>query len=145
MSHTASTQNAADDRDPGSKSVFKLIGELPGLITTLIKDEIEQFKKELTAKAKAAGIGIGFFAGAAFFALTAWAVLVATAILGLKYLLPDWLPALIIGVLFLILAGILAFIGLKQVKKGVPPVPESSVESVKDDVKAFKGVGSYDH
>ena len=146
MSHTASPASAPDHRDSTDrKSVFKLIGDLPGLITTLVKDEIEQFKKELTAKAKAAGIGIGFFAGAAFFAITAWAVLVTTAILGLKYLVPDWLAALIIGVLLLIVAGVLAFIGLKQVKKGVPPVPEESVESLKDDVKAFKGVGNYDH
>ena len=146
MSHTASPASAPDDRDSTDrKSVFKLIGELPGLITTLVKDEIEQFKKELIAKAKAAGIGVGFFVGAGLFALTAWAVLVTTAILGLKYLVPDWLAALIIGVLLLIVAGVLAFIGLKQVKKGVPPVPEESVESVKDDVKAFKGVGNYDH
>ena len=29
-------------------------------------------------------------------------------------------------------------------KKGVPPVPKEAVDSVKDDVKAFKGVQQYD-
>jgi len=130
--------------DPDRKSVFQLIGELPGLVSTLIRDEIESLRKELTNRLKAAGIGIGFFAGAAVLGYFAVFLLLTAAVAGLATVLPVWLSALIIGVLFLIGAGILALIGLRRVKKGVPPVPESSIESVKSDVKAFKGVGSYD-
>lgn len=132
-----------DDRD-GKKSVFKLIGELPNLITTLIRDEIEQIKREAISRLKSAGIGIGLFAGAAVFAYFAFFVLLTAAILGLANALPPWLSALIIGVLLLIIAVVLALIGLSRVKKGVPPVPKEAVDSVKDDVKAFKGVGNYD-
>lgn len=126
------------------KSVFQLIGELPGLISALIRDEIEQIKREAITRMKTAGIGIGLFVGAAVFGYFALWVLIATAILGIATALPPWLSALIVGVVLLLIAVVLALIGLSRVKKGVPPVPPEAVESVKDDVKAFKGVGHYD-
>ena len=140
---TATAAGSAADADD-KKSVFKLIGEIPALITTLVKDEIAQFKQELITRLKAAGIGIGLFAGAAVFLYFAAFALLACAILALALAVAPWLSALIIGVVLLIIAVILALIGLQRVKKGVPPVPDSAVESVKSDVKAFKGTGNYD-
>ena len=134
----------ATDLKDGKKSVFTLIGELPSLITTLIKDEIEQIKREAVTRLKAAGIGIGLFAGAAVFLYFAAFVLLATIIIAIGQALPYWLAALIVGVVLLLIAVVLALIGLNRFKKGVPPVPKEAVDSVKDDVKAFKGVGQYD-
>jgi uncharacterized membrane protein YqjE len=126
------------------KSVFKLVGELPGLISTLIRDEIESLKQELTIKAKAAGIGIGLFAGAAAFGYFGALALLATVILVLALFLPPWVAALIVTVLLFIVAGILALLGVRRMQRGVPPVSQSSIDSVKSDVQAFKGVGQYD-
>ncbi len=137
MSHTTNEKDS-------KKSVFQLVGELPGLITTLIRDEIEQIKKEAITRLKSAGIGIGLFAGAAVFLYFAAFALLAAVILGIANALPPWLAALIVGVALLLIAVVLALIGLSRVKKGVPPVPKEAVDSVKDDVKAFKGVGQYD-
>ncbi|WP_210508145.1 phage holin family protein [Naasia sp. SYSU D00057] len=132
-------------RDEGrKKSLIQLIGDLPGLVGQLIRDEIEQIKKELTEKLTKLGVGAGLFAGAAFFGFFGFAVLVTTAILALALVLPAWLAALIVAVLLLLVTGALAFLGLRQVKKGVPPVPEGSIQSVKEDVRAFKGMGKYD-
>ncbi|MCU1473415.1 phage holin family protein [Amnibacterium sp.] len=132
-----------DHRDD-KKSVFTLIGELPNLITTLIRDEIEQIRREAVTRLKTAGIGVGLFVGAAVFAYFALWVLIATAILGIATALPPWLSALIVGVALLLIAVVLGLLGLSRVKRGVPPVPKEAVDSVKDDVKAFKGVGHYD-
>jgi MFS family permease len=129
---------------PEKKSVFKLIGELPGLISTLIRDEIESTKQELLNRAKAAGIGMGFFAGAAVFAYFGAFALLATVILVLALFLWPWLAALIVAVLLFAIAGVLALIGYRRLQSGVPPVPQSSIDSVKNDVQAFKGVGQYD-
>lgn len=134
----------ASDVKDGKKSVFSLIGELPTLISTLIRDEIEQIKREAVTRLKAAGIGIGLFAAAAVFLFFAAFPLLAAIILGLSNLLAPWLSALIVGVVLLLIAVVLALVGVSRVKKGVPPVPKEAVESVKDDVKAFKGVGQYD-
>lgn len=133
-------RNGADDK----KSVFTLIGELPNLVTTLIRDEIEQIKREAITRLKTAGIGVGLFVGAAVFGYFALWVLIATAILGIATALPAWLSALIVGVALLLVAVVLGLLGLSRVKRGVPPVPKEAVDSVKDDVKAFKGVGHYD-
>jgi len=133
-------RNGTDEK----KSVFTLIGELPNLVTTLIRDEIEQIKREAITRLKTAGIGVGLFIGAAAFAYFALWVLIATAILGIATALPAWLSALIVGVALLLVAVVLGLLGLSRVKRGVPPVPKEAVDSVKDDVKAFKGVGHYD-
>lgn len=130
--------------DADKKSVFTLIGELPGLITDLLRDEIESIKRELTVRLKAAGIGIGLFVGAAVFLYFALWVLIATAILGISVALPPWLSALIVGVFLLLIAVVLALIGVSRLRKGIPPVPEASITSVKNDVNAFRGVGDYD-
>lgn len=132
-----------EDKD-SKKSVFQLIGELPDLITTLIRDEIEQIRREAVTRLKSAGIGVGLFVGAAVFAYFAMWVFIATAILGIAVALPAWLSALIVAVALLLIAVVLGLLGLSRVKRGVPPVPKEAVDSVKDDVKAFKGVGHYD-
>jgi uncharacterized membrane protein YqjE len=130
--------------DTRKKSLIQLIGDVPGLIGQLIRDEIEQIKKELTDKAKKLGLGAGLFAGAAFFGFFAFAVFLATVILILAIWLPGWLSALIVLVVLVAIAAVLALLGLREVKKGVPPVPEDSIQSVKNDVRAIKGMGKYD-
>jgi hypothetical protein len=123
------------------RSLFALIADLPRLLGDLVREEIEQLKAEMLAKVKHAGVGIGLFAAAGFFAFFAIAVLIATAILGIAVALPAWLAALIVGVALLIIAAILVGIGVTQVKRGIPPAPTETIESVKKDVMAIKGIG----
>lgn len=127
-----------------TRSLIELVRALPTLFGNLIKAELNQLKKELAFKAKHAGIGIGFFVVAAGFAFFALGVLVAAAVLGIAVVLPGWLSALIVGVALLLIAGALAFAGIRFLQKGLPPVPTESVESMKEDVEAVKGMGSYD-
>ena len=120
-------------------SLGSLVKELPDRVTRLVKTEIQLAKLELTTKLKAAGIGAGLLAAAAFFALVFFAVLVSAAVMGLAEVLPGWAAALIVAAVFLILAAVLALLGIKKLKKGVPPVPEESIESVKTDVSVVTG------
>jgi hypothetical protein len=129
--------------DP-KKSLFQLIGELPALITALIRDEIEQIKHELVTRLKSAGIGIALFVGAAVFLYFAAFPLMAAAVIGIGQALPYWLAALIVGAALLLIAVILVLVGVSRLRKGVPPVPKEAVDSLRDDVKAFKGVQQYD-
>jgi len=130
-----------DPKEEARKSLFTLIGELPELVTNLIKAEIEQLKQQLTHKVKFAGIGIGLFVAAAVLLFFAVGVLIAAAILGLAVVLPPWLAALIVFAFFVIVAAVLAFLGLRFFKKmGQEP---STGESLKKDVDAVKGLGEY--
>ncbi len=138
---TSSRAVPAGSASPKSEapSLGSLVKELPDRVTRLVKSEIQLAKLELTTKLKAAGIGAGLLAAAAFFALVFFAVLVSAAVMGLAEVLPGWAAALIVAAVFLILAAVLAFLGIKKLKKGVPPVPEESIESVKTDVSVVTG------
>ncbi|BDI21288.1 phage holin family protein [Herbiconiux sp. L3-i23] len=134
-----------DGADVRKKSLGKLIADVPGLVGQLIRDEIDQIKKELVSKLTALGIGVGLFAAAAFLGFFLFAVLLAAAILGLAVVFPGWLAALIVAGALLVIIVILVLIGVARLKKGVPPVPEETIKSVKNDVRAIKGMGKYDH
>ena len=123
------------------RSLFKLIGDIPSLLMELVRGEIESFKNELVGKLKLAGVGIGLLLGAATFAFFALLVLMAAAVLGLATVLPAWASALIIGGAILIIAVILALVGVSSLKKGVPPAPTETIKSIKKDVRTIKGTG----
>ena len=106
----------------------------------LVRAEIAALKAEIAAKMKAAGIGAGLLVGAAVFGLFAVLVLIAAGVLALALVLPPWAAALIIGAVLLIIAAIIAAIGIGQLKRGVPPTPTETIESVKDDVRAVRGL-----
>jgi hypothetical protein len=107
----------------------------------LVRGEIESLKQELLDKLKHAGVGIGLLVGAAAFAFFALLVLIAAAVLGLATVLPAWASALIIGGGVLVIAVILALVGVASLKKGVPPAPTETIKSIKKDVRAIKGIG----
>ena len=123
------------------RGLFKLIADIPTLLMDLVRGEIESFKQEIIGKLKLAGVGLGLLVGAATFAFFALLVLIAAAVLGLATVLPAWASALIIGGGILLIAVILALIGISSLKKGVPPAPTNTIDSVKKDVRAIKGIG----
>ena len=123
------------------RSLFALIADLPRLLGDLVRGEIEQLKAEIVGKIKHAGIGIGLFAAAGLFAFFAFAVLIAAAILGIAEALPAWLAALIVAAALLVITGVLAGIGILQVKRSVPPTPTETIHSVRQDVNAIRGIG----
>lgn len=127
------------------RSVFALIGELPGEVSELVRAELEAFKADLSVKAKNVGIGVGLFAVAAVFAFFATGVLVALAVIALALVVPLWLAALIVMVALLLIAGILVLIGVNRVKKGAAHDPEGVTVNIRRDVDALKGVGDYEH
>lgn len=121
------------------RSLFTLIGDLPTLVADLFRAEIESLKQELTDKFKSAGIGVGLIAAAATFAFLALLVLLAAAVLGLAIVLPAWAAALIVGGVILLIAVILLLVGVATLKKGVPPTPTTTIDSVKRDISAITG------
>ena len=122
----------------GRPSVGELFSRLSEQTTRLVRAEIELAKAELAQKARASAIGIGLFVGAGLLAFFAFAVLIATAILGLAEAVPAWLAALIIGVALLLLTALLGFLGVRSFKAGMPPTPERTTANVKQDVEAIK-------
>ncbi len=117
-----------------------LLKQIPAQVSRLIRDEIRAAQAELAEKAKAAGVGAGLVTGGAIAALYALGALIAGGVLGLATVLEPWLSALIVGVILLLIATVLALLGRKKLKAGIPPVPTDSIDSVKADIRTVKGV-----
>jgi len=131
-------------RPVSEQSTAELVRRASEQVSTLIRDELNLAKAELSDKAKHAGTGAGLFGGAGLFAVFGMGVLIATAVIALDLVWPLWLAALVVGVALLLIAGILALIGRAQVKKGVPPTPERTVESIKADIDTVKRSAHHD-
>jgi hypothetical protein len=116
----------------------ELMKTLADQTTTLVRQEIDLAKAEFSEKGKKAGQGAGMFGGAGVIGFLALAALTAAAILGLATALPDWLAALIVGLVYAGVAGVLALQGRNKVQEAGPPVPEQTVETVKEDVEWAK-------
>jgi MFS family permease len=118
--------------------VGELFSKLSEQTSTLIRQEMELARAELTAKGKTAGIGAGMFGGAGALGFFAFAALTTCFILALAEAVDGWLAALIVAVVYAAIAGVLALVGKKKVKEVGPPVPERAVQSVKEDVQVTK-------
>jgi len=116
----------------------ELLKDLSEHTTTLVRQEIELAKAEMTAKGKQVGIGAGAFGGAAVVGLYAFGALTACLILALSLAVDAWLAALIVGVVYAAVAGVLALIGRNKTQAGAPPVPERAISSTKEDVEWAK-------
>lgn len=117
----------------------ELLKQLSQQTVTLVRQEIDLAKAEATEKGKKAGLGAGILGGAgivgllALGAFTAFLIaLIATAVNHV------WLAALIVTVVYAAVAGALALSGKKEIQQATPPVPEQTVQTVKEDVEWAK-------
>jgi len=120
-----------------SPAVGDLIKGITDDVKSLVRGEIELAKAELVPSAKNAGVGAGMFGGAGYFGVNGLLLLYIAAALGLAALgVPAWLAFVIVGVVLLVIAGILALIGLRLVKK--VKGPEATVAQANQTVTEVK-------
>jgi hypothetical protein len=123
------------DDDP---TLGKLVADASRDISTLISKEIELAKSELKVSVKAGGTGLGLFAGAGFLLLLAIIMLSVSiayfihwAGLGLH-----WAFLIVFGV-YVLVAALLAFVGLKKVQQ--VKAPERAIAQAQEIPRALKG------
>lgn len=130
---------ASTEDDP---TLGKLVMDAQRDISTLISKEIQLAKSELKVSVKHGGVGIGLFAGAAFLGVLA-VIMLSVALAFFLHWNGDGLDLhwafLIVFALYVLIAGLLAFIGLKQVKQ--VKAPERAIEQGKQIPSALKGRG----
>jgi uncharacterized membrane protein YqjE len=126
------------DTDMRERPIGELVKELAGQTSTLVRQEIQLAQAEVTAKGKRAGRGAGMLAGAAVAGLLALIALTAVLIAALDTAMPLWLAALIVTVLWAVIGAVLAARGRKELQQAAPPVPEQTIETVKEDIQWAK-------
>lgn len=113
-------------------SLGDLVAAATQNLSTLMKQEVALAKLEIKREVTAAGKGAGLLGGAgAVGALGGIFVSIALAYL-LNEVLPTFVAFLVVGLVYLLLAGVLALIGKKSLTKVGPP--EKTIETMKDDV-----------
>jgi uncharacterized membrane protein YqjE len=128
VAHSAASSRATGTHEP---SVGELVQSAMADMSTLVRAEIELAKTEMSTSAKKAGIGAGafgaagvvlafsgFFFGIAFAEFLTW--------LGLE----RWISYLIVWFLLVLLAGLAALFGRRQIKK--IEKPERTMETLHD-------------
>jgi uncharacterized membrane protein YqjE len=120
------------------RSTGELVKDLSEQASRLVRQEVELAKAEMAEKGKKAGVGIGMLVGAAVAGLLMLGALTAFLILALDEGMDAWLAALLVTVLWGVVAGGLALVGREKLREMGTPVPEKTVESVKEDIEWLK-------
>lgn len=120
--------------DPREQPLPELLKQLSEQTATLVRKEMELARAEMTVKGKQLGIGAGAFGGAGLFGLYALGALTACAILALHLVVAGWLAALIVTVIYALVAGAAALLGKRKVHEASPPVPTQAIDRTKEDV-----------
>jgi uncharacterized membrane protein YqjE len=115
------------------RSLGELFSDLAQQTGTLVRQEVQLAKTEMTQKATAVGKDIGFLAVGGLIAYAGLLALIATIIIILGTVgLPWWLAALIVTVVVLAIGGILVQRGLSALKQQ-RMAPEQTIQTLKED------------
>lgn len=114
-----------------------LLRQLSTDTATLLRQEIALARAELSQILKRVAASAGMFGVAAIGALGAFGAFTAFLILVISLVIPAWAAALVVTVLYGIVAAVGALAGKKAIEQ-VSPVPQQTVETVKQDVEAVK-------
>jgi len=126
-----------DDLSVENSSLGEIVGRMTSDFSQLMRAEIALAKAEAKEEVKEAGKGVGLLAGAGY----AGHLLVLFLSLALMFLLAVWMPigwaALIVGVIWGIVAFVLQSSGRKNLQRATPPMTET-VETLKEDAQWAK-------
>jgi hypothetical protein len=106
---------------------------------TLVRLEGELAALEVRRKIAALGAGVVLLVAGGVLALFALGFLLATLAAALATVLATWLALLIVGGGLALVAVLLLAIGVSQLRRGVPPVPEQAIAEAKLTGAALTG------
>ena len=113
-------------------SLGELVANATRDLSSLVHQEVELAKVEIKRDVAAAGKGAGMFGGAGFLGVFALVFLSISAAYGLHWLgVPLGCSFFAVGLIYVIVAGVLAMSGKKSLTKVGPP--EKTIETLKDD------------
>lgn len=135
---TMAGQARNDLPDPSLRSVGEVLGDITSDLSTLMRQEVELAKAEMREKGRVALPGIGMIGGAGLVGLCAAGSLTTFLVLALATFLDAWLAALLVGVGLGLAAAGLWLAGKERVEDAGRPIPEETIENVKEDAQWVK-------
>jgi uncharacterized membrane protein len=121
-----------------AEPIGELFKQLSDDLSTLVRQELKLAQVEMTEKGKKAGVGVGMVGGAGVVGLLALGAFTTCLIAALSTGMEVWTASLIVTVVYGVVAGVLALSGKDRVTEAIPPVPEQTIETVKEDAQWAK-------
>jgi hypothetical protein len=115
--------------------VSELVKQLAEETGTLVRQEIELARAEISTKAKRAGIGLGELGAAGIVALLGLGALTACFVAALALAMPVWAAGLIVAVIYGATSAVLTVIGRRQLQRGLPPTPERTRQTLEENME----------
>jgi Putative Actinobacterial Holin-X, holin superfamily III len=136
--HIREERPSAGPSTKEDRSLGELFSELSRETTTLVRQEVDLAKTELTHKASEVGKDVGFLAAGGMVLYAGFLTLVAMLVIALAQLgVTWWLAALIVGVVVLVVGAMLVRTGLAALREeGM--VPKQTIESLQEDAQWAK-------
>jgi uncharacterized membrane protein YqjE len=119
------------------RSLSTVLGDIVGNIQQIIRAEIRLAKAEVSDEAAKARRGAILLGAGALIGMLALGAIVLACIYALSIFVAPWLAALIVGIVFAIIAGLCAAAGAKQFKR-VSLAPPKTVATVQETVQWAK-------
>src|SRR3954453_17430846 len=126
-------ENGMKPPETAEKSLGEIVSDVSQKASLLVREEIELAKAEVTTKVTRIGRGVAAFGVAGFIALLGLIFVFETLAWGVNdwFDLKLWVSFWIVTVGLFLFAGLAAFLGVRFVKRGSPPVPEMAIEEAK--------------
>lgn len=123
--------------DSGS-TTGDLLGALSEDVSRLVRQELTQAQAELTQKARQAGRGAAMLGGAGVLGALAAGTSAALFLRVLEGFLPRRTAAFVATACYGAGAAGLATLGIAEVRRALPVIPEDTVRSVRKDVRTAR-------
>lgn len=120
-----------------NESIGELLGQLANNSAALVRDEIALARQEMSEKVTSFRSGVVTVAVGAVIGLIALLTLTAAAVIGLAHLMDAGYAALIVGVAFGLIGGIVAYSGINRLKH-TSLKPEQTIETLEEDKEWLK-------
>lgn len=127
-----------NDQSPPPKGPTSLIGDVLTHVASLVRKEFDLARAEISENLNRAAVAVGLLAGAIVVALVALNVLAGALVAGIARLglAPGW-SALLVGVIFALVAGAMVAKGVRDLKL-VSLAPTRAAKNVRRDADAVK-------
>jgi uncharacterized membrane protein YqjE len=130
-------ENSREQQEREERSIGELFAELSQKTTTLVRQEIELAKVEMSQKASRVGKNVGFLLIGSVVAYTGLLAVVAAGIVLLGEVIAYWLSAAIIGVVIAAVGGVLVVKGANTLRQE-EPTPRETIETLQEDKEWLK-------
>ena len=136
-SATGSTATSSPSATGDDRSLGQIVSDVSTDLSTLLRQELELAKTELKEEAGKAGKGVGMLGGAGVAGHFVLFFLSFALLLLLDRWMAAGLAALIVAVLWGVIAAVLAAMGRKALKEANPQLPKTQ-QTLKEDAQWAK-------